>query len=77
MENNVYKSLYHGDLNLCGYKISCAVLEDGTRVLVNRSLANTLGIKGGGHIGRKRKVMALCSQSIYQHNTYSLTYLSP
>lgn len=55
MENNVYKSLYHGDLNLCGYKISCAVLEDGTRVLVNRSLANTLGIKGGGTYWKKKK----------------------
>lgn len=47
----ILKSKYSGELNLNGIKISCAVLEDGTRILVNRSLANALGIKGGGAWG--------------------------
>lgn len=42
------KESYSGELDLNGYKISCAVLEDGTRVLVSRSLASALGIKGSG-----------------------------
>lgn len=53
--DKVYKSLYHGELDLGGNKISCAVLDDNTRVLVNRSLANTLGIKGGGVYWKKKK----------------------
>ena len=31
-----------------GYQISCAVLDNGKRVLVERSMANALGRKGGG-----------------------------
>lgn len=53
--DKVYKSLYHGDLDLGGYRISCAVLDDNTRVLVNRSLANVLGIKGGGVYWKRKK----------------------
>lgn len=53
--DKVYKSLYHGELDLGGIKISCAVLDDNTRVLVNRSLANNLGIKGGGVYWKKKK----------------------
>ena len=49
------KSKYSGEIELNGIKISCAVLEDGTRVLVNRSLANALGIKGGGAYWKKKK----------------------
>lgn len=53
--DKIHKSLYHGELDLGGYKISCAVLDDGTRVLVNRSLSNVLGIKGGGVYWKKKK----------------------
>ncbi len=49
------KSSYNGELDLNGFKISCAVLEDGTRVLVNRSLAKALGIKGGGTYWQKKR----------------------
>ena len=44
----ILKAKYNGELDLNGIKISCAVLEDGTRILVNRSLATALGIKGSG-----------------------------
>lgn len=54
-ENKILKSKYSGELNLNGIKISCAVLEDGTRILVNRSLSNALGIKGGGAYWKKKK----------------------
>lgn len=47
-KDRIAKASYSGELDLNGYKISCAVLEDGTRVLVSRSLAKALGIKGGG-----------------------------
>jgi hypothetical protein len=49
------KSLYNGELDLNGVKISCAVLEDGTRVIVNRSLSTALGIKGSGAYWQKKK----------------------
>lgn len=55
MDKKVLKSLYHGELDLNGFKISCAVLEDGTRVLVNRSFANAIGIKGGGAYWQRKK----------------------
>lgn len=51
----ILKATHQGELDLNGFKISCAVLEDGTRVLVNRSLANALGIKGGGAYWQKKK----------------------
>ena len=51
----ILKSTHQGELNLNGFKISCAVLEDGTRVLVNRSLANAFGIKGSGAYWQKKK----------------------
>lgn len=54
-EKKILKSKYSGEIELNGIKISCAVLEDGTRVLVNRSLANALGIKGGGAYWKKKK----------------------
>lgn len=54
-KHKILKAKYQGDLDLNGFKISCAVLEDGTRVLVNRSLANAFGIKGSGDYWQKKK----------------------
>jgi len=54
MTRNI-KADYFGELDLNGIKISCAVLEDGTRVIVNRSLANAIGIKGSGAYWQKKK----------------------
>ena len=52
----IRKAIYQSDdLDLNGFKISCAVLDDGTRVLVSRSLANAFGIKGSGAYWRKKK----------------------
>jgi hypothetical protein len=44
-----------GVLKLCEIEIPCAVLEDGTRVLSERSVAKALGKKGGGAHWRKKK----------------------
>lgn len=49
------KATHQGELNLAGYKVSCAVLEDGTRVLVERSMATALGKKGSGRHWEKKK----------------------
>lgn len=53
--SKILKSNYNGELDLNGIKISCAVLEDGTRVLVNRSLSTALGIKGSGAYWKTKK----------------------
>lgn len=47
---------YPGELDLNGFKIFCAVLEDGRRIFSERSLANAFGIKGGGAYWEKKKV---------------------
>ena len=48
---------YVGKLNLNGYIISCAVLNNGKRVLVERSMANALGQKGSGAYWQRKKRM--------------------
>jgi len=49
------KATHQGQLDLMGTKISCAVLEDGTRILVDRSVATALGKKGGGAYWESKK----------------------
>ena len=39
-----------------GLKIPCAVLEDGTRVLRERSVARAIGRKGGGAYWQRKKM---------------------
>jgi len=46
---------YRGQIEIDPFKISCAVLDNGQRVLVDRSLANALGIKGSGAYWQKKK----------------------
>jgi hypothetical protein len=46
---------YVGKLDLGGYQISCAVLDNGKRVLVERSMANALGRKGSGAYWQKKR----------------------
>jgi len=59
MSENIKKAIYDGDLKFGEIFISCAVLDDGQRVLVQRSTANALGVRGGGsHWIRKRKTGA-------------------
>lgn len=55
MSKKLLKATHQGELDLNGFKISSAVLGDGTRVLVNRSLALALGIKGSGNYWAKKK----------------------
>jgi len=55
MTNKILKATHQGELDINGFKISCAVLENGERVLVNRSLANAFGIKGSGAYWQKKK----------------------
>jgi len=55
MSKEALKAIRIGRLNLGGYKISCAVLEDYSRVLVERSMANALGKRGGGAYWQRKK----------------------
>jgi hypothetical protein len=49
------KATHSGILKIGEFDISCAVLEDGTRVLVERSVANALGKRGSGTHWQKKK----------------------
>jgi len=49
------KIQYKGQIEIADFKISCAVLDSGERILVDRSLATALGIKGGGAYWQKKK----------------------
>lgn len=55
MKKGILKATHQGQLKLNGINISCAVLEDGTRVISERSLATALGIRGGGAYWEKKK----------------------
>lgn len=44
------KATHAGELDLAGFKLSCAVLEDRTRIFSEQSLAFAFGIKGGGAV---------------------------
>ena len=69
MEQEILKAIRTGTLNLGGYKISCAVLKDYSRVLVERSMANALGKKGGGAYWQRKK------KSIHTQNGALLMYI--
>lgn len=49
------KATHYGELTLEGASIPCAVLEDGTRVLAQRTIAKALGVKGGGQYWEKKR----------------------
>lgn len=66
-----------GKLDLGGYQISCAVLDNGTRVLVERSMANALGSKGSGaYWARKRKDEKSALLPSYVSPVYLKDYVS-
>lgn len=54
-KTNLPKVKYKGQIEIGDFKISCAVLDNGERILVDRSLANALGIKGSGAYWQKKK----------------------
>ncbi|MHB8853265.1 MAG: P63C domain-containing protein [Ignavibacteriaceae bacterium] len=53
--NKKLKATHQGELSISNFKIKCAVLENGSRILVERSVANALGIKGAGAYWEKKK----------------------
>jgi len=55
MEEKLLKVLYPGTLKIGDTKIPCAVLEDGTRILRERSVAKALGKKGSGAHWQKKR----------------------
>jgi hypothetical protein len=54
-ELKIPKATHQGEININGLIISCAVLEDGTRVVSERSIADAIGATGSGAYWRKRK----------------------
>lgn len=52
---NLQKATHQGVLRIGGFNIRCAVLDDGTRILVERSVAKALGVKGAGAYWEKKK----------------------
>lgn len=67
------KVKYKGQIEIGEFKISCAVLDDGQRILVDRSLATALGIKGGGAYWQKKRD----SNNILLPEYISANYLAP
>lgn len=55
MADKLPKATHQGDLDIVSLKIPCAVLEDGTRVLRERSVATALGRKGSGAYWQKKR----------------------
>lgn len=49
------KALYNGEVDLNGFKISSAVLDDGRRIFSERSLSTAFGIKGGGAYWQRKR----------------------
>jgi hypothetical protein len=76
MAKKLLKSTHQGELELNGFSISSAVLEDGKRVLVNRSLALAFGIKGSGNYWAKKKEQKSALLPEYLSAKYLEPYIS-
>ncbi|WP_320169935.1 P63C domain-containing protein [Maridesulfovibrio sp.] len=76
MPDNMLKATHQGKLNINGNEISCAVLEDETRVLVDRSLALSLDRRGGGAYWRKKKESEAPMLPEYISANYLTPYIS-
>lgn len=70
------KATHQGELDINGFKISCAVLENGERVLVNRSLANAFGIKGSGAYWQKKREQRSAALPEYLSANYLQPYIT-
>lgn len=72
------KAAYQGVLELNGFKLTCAVLDDDsrTRVFAERTIANAFGIKGGGQYWQKKKEMEILLPE-YLSAAYLRPYISP
>lgn len=56
MTEKILKATHQGEIKLGDISIPCAVLEDGTRVLRERSVAKSLGKKGSGAHWQKKRL---------------------
>ncbi len=65
-----------GILDLGGYKISCAVLDNGQRILVERSMATALGRKGGGAYWQRKKASIHAQNGALLPEYVSAAYLT-
>lgn len=63
-----------GELKIGDFSISCAVLEDETRILVSRSVANVLGRKGAGAYWKEKRRR---EKSVLLPEYVSAKYLQP
>ncbi len=52
---NIPRATHQGKLPLGEYVLNCAVLDDGTRVFSERSIAKALGVRGGGAYWKRKK----------------------
>jgi len=68
----VPKAKYHGELELRGYVLPCAVLPNGERLFSERGIATAFGIKGGGAYWQKKK-----TDSAVLPEYLSANYLTP
>ena len=61
----IVNATHHGALDINGISVTCAVLEDGSRVISERSVANALGAEGSGGYWQKRKKGAVLPRYLY------------
>ncbi len=77
VSSHIPRALYVGKLHLGPYEISCAVLDNGTRVLVERSMATALGRKGSGAYWRTKKRASHVQKGALLPEYISARYLKP
>jgi len=69
------KATHQADLDLNGFKLFSSVLEDGTGLFSERSLALAFGIKGGGAHWKRKKEAEISSAVLPEY--LSAKYLQP
>jgi hypothetical protein len=69
------KALYNGEVDLNGFYITSAVLDDGRRIFSERSLATAFGIKGSGAFWQKKRESK--GDSAFLPEYLSAKYLQP
>lgn len=77
MANILHAKKYVGKLDLGGYSISCAVLDNGRRILVERSMATALGTKGSGAYWQRKKRGTHVQKGALLPEYISARYLAP
>ncbi len=75
MANQLPKADFNGELNIADFSITCAVLDNGQRVISERSFASALGVKGGGAYWQQKKTAK--DTSVILPEYVSATYLKP